>query len=253
VGTRRYLSAERKRNQTKVSRKDQTSDLTKKKSLIRPKEDPTMFKRNQKGFTLIELMIVIAIIGILAAIAIPQFAAYRVRANNTKASTTAGVVKSAEAALNQDLALYAGTSFNTLVAAAAVPGVGAPQFGDNNAIVAATIGANGARLAALNAVTGAESAVGFSVPAGVSMQADASAAGDAYIVVAEPWRGIRAYAVDSDTENTMYFVQNENFNGAAVNTLSCAWPAAPVAGDDQFDGGATPGGGSPNANWALLQ
>jgi type IV pilus assembly protein PilA len=54
-------------------------------------------KAVQKGFTLIELMIVVAIIGILAAIAIPAYQDYTIRAQVTEGLNLAGAAKAAVA------------------------------------------------------------------------------------------------------------------------------------------------------------
>lgn len=62
--------------------------------------------RMQKGFTLIELMIVVAIIGILAAVAIPQYQDYTVKAKLSKVQSTLAPVKTALALFFQENGIF---------------------------------------------------------------------------------------------------------------------------------------------------
>ncbi len=72
-----------------------------------------MVKKAQAGFTLIELMIVVAIIGILAAVAIPAYQNYILKAKFAEVESVANAYKTAVATCAQELGTITGCSLNS--------------------------------------------------------------------------------------------------------------------------------------------
>ena len=66
--------------------------------------------KNRKGFTLVELLIVVAIIGILAAIALPQFGVYRRRGYNAAATSDLRNIRTTEEAMMAEYQDYGSTA-----------------------------------------------------------------------------------------------------------------------------------------------
>jgi type IV pilus assembly protein PilA len=96
----------------------------------------------QKGFTLIELMIVVAIIGILAAIAIPAYQDYTIRAQVSEGMNLAAAAKAAvaETFLNRGVAPVARVNAGMSALATDTSGKYVTQVAVNNGAITVTYG-----------------------------------------------------------------------------------------------------------------
>jgi type IV pilus assembly protein PilA len=88
-----------------------------------------MLKRNSKGFTLIELMIVVAIIGILAAIAIPNFVNFQLKAKTAEAKSNLGSIRLCEETYMSENDVY----FPCAAYPGSVPGKSGTPWGSGSA------------------------------------------------------------------------------------------------------------------------
>lgn len=84
----------------------------------------TLKLNDEKGFTLVELMVVVAIIGILTMIGVPQYKAFKAKARQTEAKVSLSAIYTAESAYEAEHSAYCAT-INAI-------GVDAPGGANNN-------------------------------------------------------------------------------------------------------------------------
>jgi len=184
--------------------------------------------KNSEGFTLVELLIVVAIIAILGAIAIPQFSAYRFRAFNGAANSDTRNLATSEEALFTDTQAYG-------EAASAVIPVTTGAAGAGPVLI------SGPQEPATTFVAGAyifneRGTFGFAISNGVTIGVTGTSPGapevnnTAYIIVAKHIAGNSCYGRDSDSTSSYRATH-------AVGTALVAGDVpASVAGQDDLLG-----------------
>jgi len=188
--------------------------------------------RNYRGFTLVELLIVVALIAILAAVAGPRLTEYTVQGANASAAADLRNAVAAEKAFFADWGVYASSS---------------PQGVSGGGWVWTSWSSQTGQIP-VNAVNGkaprqtiADPGFKVTLSDGVGLIVNTSAGGGSFTMVSKHPSGDRCFGMDSDTKE-VYWV-----NGSPGQFLYSGSAPSASAGADDFSGiaGMNPCAGSP--------
>ncbi|MBY0554790.1 prepilin-type N-terminal cleavage/methylation domain-containing protein [bacterium] len=178
---------------------------------------------NNKGFSLIELMVVVAIIGVLAAIGVPQYAKFQAKTRQSEAKGHLSALFTAENSFKSEWNLYttdvrnAGFAVvgNALRYTAGFDAAACTNYTTANGAPAETVANSQAHVTAVNAGTGAtwNATIAFGAAA-VALHANADCSDTAFVAVAagDPRSTPAAYAVgtsDAWSINQNKLIRNE--------------------------------------------
>ncbi len=208
-------------------------------------------KKNKKGFTLIELLIVVAIIAILAAIAIPQFSAYRMRGYNAAANSDVRNLKTGEEALFADRQSY-GVSENAKLVALTTIADSVPAAGLLGPMPPATDTVAGGAISTYidtdaNSTRDTTVGMGISISSNVLIAAGTAGTFGNYMIIGQHRLANRGFSSTSGGTAVCY-VENNAWTILTNEAFPEATPPALMGVGCQ----AQAGGGSPVVNWVAL-
>jgi type IV pilus assembly protein PilA len=185
-----------------------------------------LIRKSKKGFTLIELMIVVAIIGILAAIAIPNFLRFQLKSKSSEGKVNIAAIRTAEESYLAEFGNYVGVA--TANPSTGIPGSQKATFETGGAFDTLGWAPEGQVFFQYAVAYNSATPSGYTISAAADIDADTTPQAWGYV---KPFSGTTAGLAGTGTGHSLCVA---NGTGPGQNQLNTVGPCTATSGQSVF-------------------